>query len=608
MKILFLLRNLSLRTRLIVTFIVLITIPLVIFGVRYYTISKNVISDIVQRNVYELVKKNNEIIDTKLYQVTENILSFTIDKDLYSAFATIKPNNDYNIKLLGDQVSKVMNKYFAHSLDIYSAQLATSYYTFGSTTSLNTGSGKNFIPAGGFTGTKLYQIANEKDGKLQWVPTYDFSDMFKVNYMKNVNIDYRYLFSAVQLINGSYFDGVDYNTFADDIEKPVLIVNFKEDFFQKAFRNSIPIKGSYFLVVSKEGKLIAHQDEDELANQSPLPWVNDLITKGSGTELIKINGQNRIVCFDTSMVTGWLSVVVIPPESLIGEILTTTKTYIIVLAFILILISIFISLFITRRITNPLQKVMKAFKKTGEGNFNLYIQEEGSNEMRVLIQRFNEMNEKIQILIDENYEIAIKEKEAEITALNLQLDPHFMYNTLNLINLISIENNQDEISEMIVSLSTMLKYTVKSSKELVTFKQDFEYLQSYIFIMTKRFEGRYQIEYNIAPDLFAFGVPKFFMQPFVENVFVHAFDSFKQRGLLKISCWIEGDIRFFCIEDNGKGIQQEQLAKLLHPDQNSIGIYNVHKRIKIIYGDNYGIQIESVPDFGTKVTIELPKD
>src|SRR4051812_40271208 len=101
----------SLRTRFIAILITLITLPLVIFGLRYYTISKNVISDIVQKNVYELVKKNNEIIDTKLGLVTENIFSFTTDKDLYSAFATIKPDSDYNIKLLGDQVSTVMNKY-----------------------------------------------------------------------------------------------------------------------------------------------------------------------------------------------------------------------------------------------------------------------------------------------------------------------------------------------------------------------------------------------------------------------------------------------------------------------------------------------------------------
>ncbi|MEX2462069.1 MAG: sensor histidine kinase [Paenibacillaceae bacterium] len=606
-RMLFRLKNMGLRTRLVITYIVLITIPLGIFGIKYYTISSNVVSDIVQKNVYELVKKNNQIIDTQLSQVTENILSFTVDRDLYNIFSTVQPTDDYNIKLLDNKISVVMNKYFSHSQDIYSSQLATSYYTFGPSSSLTTPT-KNFIPAGEFTKTQLYNSALESDGKLRWIPTYEFSSMFKLDYMKDVNIDYRYLFSAVQLINGSYFDGNIYNTLDKDIEKPVLIINFKEEFFQKAFRNSILIDGSYYLVVSKEGKLISHQNQDELAKNNPFPWLKELMNKQSGTGIVNIDGKEMIVCYDSSKVTGWMSVVVIPPASLLGEILLTMKSYIVFMAFILIVVSIFISFFVTGRITKPLQRLLRAIKKTGEGNFNVNIVEDGSGEVKVLIQKFNEMNGKIQRLIEENYEITIKEKEAEITALNLQLDPHFMYNTLNLINLISVENGQDEISEMIVSLSSMLKYTVKSQKELVTFKQDFDYLKAYIFIMTKRFEGKFHVEYDIDPQLYSYGVPKFFMQPFVENVFVHAFDSFKQGGILRITCWLKGDTRFFCIEDNGKGIEHALLEKLLQPTQNSVGMYNVNKRISIIYGDAYGVRIESTVNVGTKVTIELPRD
>ena len=607
-RFLFLFNNMGLRTRLVITYIVMITIPLGILGVRYYMISKNVVSDIVQKNVYELVKKNNEIMDTKLSQVTEKMLSFTMDRDLYNMFASVKPDDDYSINQLDDRISIVMNKYFSHSEDIYSSQLATSYYTFGPASSLSSQNDKNFIPAGEFTKTQLYQQALRYGGKLSWVPTYEFSTMFKLDYMKNINVDYRYLFSAVQLINGTYINGNIYKPWEKGIEKPVLIVNFKEDFFQKAFRNSIPFEGSYFLVVSPDGKLISHQNQAELAKKTSFPWLKEILTKQSGTGMVNIDGKEMIVCYDTSKVTGWLSVVVIPPASLWGKILLAMKSDIIFMAIILIVISIFISYFVTGRITRPLQKLLSAINRTGEGNFNVNITNQGSGEVRVLIHKFNEMNGKIQKLIEENYEIAIKEKEAEITALNLQLDPHFMYNTLNLINLIAVENNQDEISEMIISLSAMLKYTVKSNKELVTFKQDFEYLKSYMLIMSKRFEGKYHIEYDVDPRLFAYGVPKFFMQPFVENVFVHAFDSLDKKGILKITCWLENGSRFFRIEDNGKGINPQKLEKLLAAGQNSVGMYNVHKRISIIYGESYGIRIESKQNVGTKITIELPQD
>jgi two-component system sensor histidine kinase YesM len=154
----------------------------------------------------------------------------------------------------------------------------------------------------------------------------------------------------------------------------------------------------------------------------------------------------------------------------------------------------------------------------------------------------------------------------------------------------------------------MLKYTVKSKKDPVPFQADWEYLQGYIMIMTKRFEGRFQTMFDMDPDLFTYGVPKFFLQPFVENAFVHAFESTKSGGLLKISGWFDEGIRYFCVEDNGTGIDQETLDKLLKEESGSVGMFNVHQRIRIAYGEQYGVHIESEKGKGTRVTIRLPRD
>jgi two-component system sensor histidine kinase YesM len=599
------LNQIGIRSKLVVTYIILITLPLGIFGIRYFIASKNVVSDIAQKNVYEMVVKNNQLIDTKLSLVLESILSFTVDKDLYNTFSTVKPDSDYHIMLLDKQITDIMNKYFSHSQDIFSSQLATSYFTYGPSSSLT---GKSFIPAEGFTNTELYQLAVEHKGRTQWVPTYDFAEMFKLDYMKNVNIDYRYMFSAVQLIQGAYFDGTTFHSFADHIEKPVLIVNFKENFFRNVFNNSIPVKGGYYFLISKDGRIVSHQDQSQVAHKIVLPGIEELFTKKSGITRMKIDGKNMIVCYDTSKVTGWLSVVVIPPENMLGEIPQTMISNLLYTALFLVPVFIFIYYFITGRITRPLQKLMRAIKKTGEGKFDVSIVEQGSGEVRVLIQKFNNMNSRIQKLIEENYEIQIKEKEAEITALNLQLDPHFMYNTLNLINLISIENGQDEISEMIVSLSNMLKYKVKSNKELVIFKHDLEYLEGYVSIMTKRFEGKFRVEYDIDPGLFPYGVPKFFLQPFVENAFVHAFQSMKKEGVLRIIGRKEPSGGFFIIEDNGIGMNEETLSKITDTDKSSVGIRNVKERIRILFGKDYGVTIHSALGQGTKVVINLPSE
>ncbi|MCG8502236.1 MAG: sensor histidine kinase, partial [Firmicutes bacterium] len=226
--------------------------------------------------------------------------------------------------------------------------------------------------------------------------------------------------------------------------------------------------------------------------------------------------------------------------------------------------------------------------------------------------KFNQMNEKIQRLIEENYQVKIKEKEAEIKALNFQFNPHFMYNSLNIINWIAIENDQNEISKMLINLSDMLEYTAKNDKSMVSLREDIEYLKSYVYLMMKRFVGKFIVEYHIDPQLYHYDVPKFFLQPFVENAFIHGFEEIEEGGRLRISGWIENNKRYFCIEDNGKGMDAEKIKDVLQMEEESIeieksiGIENINKRIKLLYGHGNGVHIKSEIGKGTKVTVILP--
>ncbi|NMA66480.1 MAG: histidine kinase, partial [Clostridiaceae bacterium] len=448
--------------------------------------------------------------------------------------------------------------------------------------------------------------AKQEEGKLHWIPTYDYSDMFNISYIKDLNVDYRYMFSVVEMIGSSIYDGSEYVGFDSDTERPILIINYKEDFFQKVFNNSIPIEGSNYYVITKEGQIVSHKDQSKITSIMSIPLLNDMRKKGSGTDIITIDREKMLICYDTSRVTEWISVAMIPLDRLLSQVLPALRLNTVFTAMVVIIISIVLSYLITDRITKPIKILTQATKNVGDGNFGERIKEVGSNEFKELIHTFNSMNKKIQKLITENYEIKIRETEAEITALNLQLDPHFMYNALNLISLVSIRNQQDEISDMIVSLSKMLKYTVKNKKDIVPFKEDMEYLQGYINIMSKRFDGKFKVKFNIEESLYFYSVPKFFMQPFVENSIVHGFDSVKSGGVLKISGWIDDDSRCFIIEDNGKGMDEQRIHEILQPDSSSIGIKNVDKRIKILYGGEFGVKIKSILNRGTRVEIKLP--
>jgi two-component system sensor histidine kinase YesM len=272
---------------------------------------------------------------------------------------------------------------------------------------------------------------------------------------------------------------------------------------------------------------------------------------------------------------------------------------------VLTLLFIGLSSYLSGIITHPIRTMIRAILITGEGKFQVKFKEHGSFEFRVLMRKFNDMNDKIQKLIEENYGIKIREKEAEIKSLNLQLDPHFMHNTLNLISLISLEKGEDEISELITGLSYMMKYIVKKDN-LVTFEEDFTYLKSYISIMTKRFEGKFTIEFDVDPVLLQTTVPKFFLQPIIENALIHGFERLDRKGKLSIKCYIEHHVRVFIVQDNGKGMTRDQVERLMNQNGGSVGLNNVYRRIQAIYGENYGVTVQSAPGEGTIVTVRMP--
>jgi len=321
--------------------------------------------------------------------------------------------------------------------------------------------------------------------------------------------------------------------------------------------------------------------------------------------IIDNDGKKELVCFDTLEVNGWISAIMVPVEKILSS-LPVIKYYTLYLSVILIVIAIIFALILSDRISKPLRELSTAINKVGEGNFDTKVYIQSNNEIGKLVHSFNEMNEKIRQLIEENYEVKIREKETQIMALNLQLNPHFLSNTLNTINWMAIENNQEEISKMIISLSTMLQYTMQNSKETVLFKDDLEWLKSYIYIMSNRSPGLFSVIYDFDPLLYGKQVPKLFLQPFIENSIIHGFEFMESGGIIRIKGVIENETRYFYVIDNGKGLTEEEIHNALNSDEKKIGISNVNKRIKLIYGERYGVKIKSQVGTGTEIEISMP--
>ncbi|WP_145949431.1 sensor histidine kinase [Paenibacillus sp. Y412MC10] len=587
-----------LKNKLILSYIVLITLPLATLGTGSYYASKNIMLKLARDNVTEIVQKNNQIIDERLKIIEDESLSLMVECDLFQIFDGAPPTDSELLKT-NRRVTEILNRYFSQSSDLYSVELVTRNFVFGS-------KARNTYPPDHFYESELYKQAAEQKGRLIWVPTYDYSRMHQLPDLAGADIEYRHLFSAVRQMNPSCVRNDAIVRTRAGVEKPILVMNFQDRVYADIFRNSIPIEGAVFLVASQDGTVISHTNAAMIGSKPPLPWMDKVGGRSSGASYVMVDGKRMIACYAVSGITGWTSVVLIPPSTLTKDIGQTITFFIISLGASLLLLSLLFAYLISMRIYSPVRKLLLAIKRVGGGDFNARIKVEGKDELGHVLMKFNSMNEQVKQLIEENYVSKLRERETEIMALNIQLNPHFLYNTLNIINWMAVYGEKERVSQMLVSLSRMLHYTTDNRKDAMPLREDIGWLKDYIVIMSNRYEHSFRVDFDIEPELMEASVPKLFLQLLVENAIIHGFGGMESGGLITIYGCRQGEDIEFCVEDNGRGITQERLKEVLTETSSNIGIKNVDRRIKLRYGTRYGISIESVLELGTRVKLVIP--
>lgn len=586
--------KITFRYRLLASYILLIAIPLLVLGALFYRTSLKIITEQAQKNVYEIVRKNNEVMDTKLRIVDQNSMSLFLDKDLFRIFSQLDPSNEAELFAADRQVTAVLGKTFSQNQDIFAYQLWTSYFTFGQP-----------LPQGEPIQSDIYRMARQAGGKLVWIPTYEFASMFNQPYLQGGNLEFRYLFSATRLLDFTYLSNTKLAKMDARVERPVLAISFKSEVLRSLYEDSIP-GSSRYMVLDPQGKVVASSEPGMVARTHVESWLDELQHENSGARRMTLDGEAVIVCFDRSEVTGWMSVVWIPESWLVSSLVPVIRTSITVLAVVMGIVALIFAYFIAGKITKPIKRLLSAMRSVGEGDFQTRVDVVSHDEFGVLTQRFNRMNDRIHLLVTENYEIKLKEKEAEIQALNMQMHPHFLYNTLNVMNWTAIENDQQELSRMLVCLSNMLHYTSRKTWDAVPLSEEMSWMSNYFYIMSIRFEDKFTVEYDMDPRLLAYEVPRLLFQPFVENAILHGFDQTGPCGLIGIRGWMDGRNRHYEVADNGRGMSAETVHRILYQKSSSVGIKNTIDRIQMTYGGEYGISIFSTPGTGTKVVITLP--
>lgn len=336
-----------------------------------------------------------------------------------------------------------------------------------------------------------------------------------------------------------------------------------------------------------------------------------------GKSFTKASGDQKEYKY-RSTVTGWTTVVKLPPKYF-QKGLIDARDYSLVISFLAISLSILFAIAASIYILKPIKYLTRQMEKVESGDFNIVLDENTNNyDIRLLYTGFNKMISEIKKLIQTLYLEKLLAKSSQIEALQFQINPHFLYNTLQTMEAIGEVHNISEIQVISQSLGQLLRYNVKG-KKIVDLEDELNQIHMYFSIEKIRYKEKLDARIDVDESLLKCRIPKFILQPIIENSVNHGFINLERKGIISIRAERANDDLKIYIIDNGNGISKEKLgnivSKLKELRENSridssdyIGIYNVHKRLINYYGDAYGLEIFSEEDEGTKVIISLPFD
>lgn len=286
----------------------------------------------------------------------------------------------------------------------------------------------------------------------------------------------------------------------------------------------------------------------------------------------------------------------------------------IVIGVLLLGASLFLIRYTVALIEKSTRSIVSGILEVQRGNLDVQVCVESNDEMGQIADNFNTMTGKVQGLIEEVKAVTEKKKEAEIRALEAQINPHFLYNTLDSINWMAIEKEEYEISRMVRNLGVILRYSVDKSNKLATVAEMADWLEKYVSLQRMRFNDAFDCEIHIQPETEKIRIYKLLIQPFVENAIVHGFKEIEYGGILRVDVMLSesGDEMDIIIEDNGKGISRDIAEKFndrqqaLQDDSTSIGLHNAFSRMRMYYGERASWNVSSIPEVGTVVTLKIP--
>lgn len=581
-----LIKDMPIRNKLLSAFLFLIILPVMMIGFFSFYSSKGILKQKTEQYANDILMETGENVDVKLREIER--LSFQIVSSMPIQQALKKAN-----KGLSDEYEKIdvertidtqLQGFLSPDMDIAAIRIISlkdiAYY-------VNPGS----LGFSGFAAEKETLIKG--NGSAMWFKT--------------------------DLLSGTIAVGRVINSIIDQERVGFVFIYLRESSLYNIYKKTELFKNGDFFIIDKDGAIISYKDKNLLDS-----FISN-VAEGITTDSLKDNFittrvYSRMYYIASRAINKgmWKIIAIIPTEQYEEDIIRL-RSWTIFICASCCMFALLISLGLSGSISMPLRKLSAMMEKVGKGDFNVSISYESKDEVGILSGHFNKMVVQVQKLIQEVYQEQYLKQKAELKSLRMQINPHFLYNTLESINWMARIKGVPEIGDMVKALGDLMRASI-SGDDFIPVKDEISNIVNYLKIQKFRYGDRFEAYINIGANIEQLIMPKLILQPIVENAIVHGLEEKYGNGRIEITGTLEDGQVIITITDSGVGMVEKKAADILSgPEDNShkemessndghthIGLINVDRRIKLYYGQQYGITIISSPGKGTSVKAVFP--
>ena len=391
----------------------------------------------------------------------------------------------------------------------------------------------------------------------------------------------------------------------------LLLINLNYRYFEEIFSNVNLGNGGYVYLTNDRGDIIWHPKQNEIYSGRFNEDNKYAATLKDGITVENLRGKNITLNVRTIGYTGW-KLVGVTPSAALGIDGIKFRFFVLFVADLFLFLLAMINAFISDKISNPIKRLDGSVREIESGNLDVEIVPSGSYEVEHLGKSIKNMLGRIKVLMSDLVAEHNAKRKSEFDTLQSQINPHFLYNTLDIIVWMIENENSDKAVNIVTALAKFFRISLSKGKNIITVKDEVEHVRNYLMIQNMRFKNRFEYSIDVDEKVLSYSSLKLMLQPLVENAIYHGMEFMDGDGEIDVKVFKEDNSLYFTITDNGLGMSEDMVETLLSKDfvpskkGSGIGVKNVNERIKLYFGSEYGLKVESEPDEGTKITIHLP--